>query len=291
MSAAPDLLDQLTEPEPVPSPASDRTITADLMARLERHYLPPQPMPGGVFVTEVGENGAWGASSRADALYVGFTSASGRLLVGHEVKASRNDWLAELRKPGKADAWADQCHEWWLVTVPGVVADGELPAGWGLMVPGRSTTRMKVLVPARRHAERRPSWDAVRSIMSRLDTLQRQRLEDVRRTALAEARTVAERNIDERVAAGLRNAGADVERLARYDRIIGSFANETDLAAVAELYRDKANLAEARRYLAGGYVRLNVGQLRRAADQYEQAVAAVFEAADDAEPTLEAGAA
>jgi hypothetical protein len=90
------------------------------------------------------------------------------MLVGHEVKASRSDWLTELANPGKADAWADQCHEWWLITVPGVVRDGELPAGWGLMVPGTSKTRMRVLTPARRHADRQPSWDAIRSVVASL---------------------------------------------------------------------------------------------------------------------------
>ena len=87
---------------------SATATTRDLMARLERHYIPAgRPMPGGVFLPEVGWN-ATGGTSRADALYVGFTSASGRILIGHEVKASRSDWLTELRKPGKADGWADQ---------------------------------------------------------------------------------------------------------------------------------------------------------------------------------------
>ena len=164
-----DTLEELTADEPMTLPASDRTITADLMARLNRHYIKPgQPLPGGVFVPEVGENGGWGSGRRCDAIYVGFTSSSGRMLVGHEVKASRSDWLTELANPGKADAWADQCHEWWLITVPGVVRDGELPAGWGLMVPGTSKTRMRVLTPARRHADRQPSWDAIRSVVASL---------------------------------------------------------------------------------------------------------------------------
>lgn len=268
-----------------------RTITTDVLGRLRRHYLPPQPMPGGVFVTEVGENGAWGASRRCDALYVGFTSSSGRLLIGHEIKATRADWLHELAQPDKADTWADQCHEWWLVTVPGVVADGELPDGWGLMTPGRSRTRMTVVQRARRHPDRTPSWGAVRSIMARLDTLQRQEIQTVQTGALAEARAEATRNIEERVEARLSAAGDDVERLARYDRILGNYLDEDDLAAVARLYRDQANLEQARRHLAGGYVRLNVGQLRRACDEYDQAVAAVLDAAPTEGLTLEAGAA
>ncbi|RHA38702.1 hypothetical protein [Cellulomonas rhizosphaerae] len=164
------VLDDLETPK-----ASDRTITEDLMARLQRHYIKPSaPLPGGVFLPEVGWNGGV-HPSRCDALFIGFTGSSGRMLVGHEVKASRSDWLNELSKPGKADAWADQCHEWWLVTAPGIVHPGELPAGWGHMVPGPSRTRMRVVTPARRRPDTHsPSWDATRSIIARLDTLQSQ---------------------------------------------------------------------------------------------------------------------
>lgn len=161
----------------------DRSRTEDLMGRLERHYIVPNDeYDGGIFVPECGRNGAWsgGSASRCDALHVGFTSASGRVLTGHEVKVTRSDWLAELRKVGKADTWADQCHRWFLVVpTADIVQPGELPHGWGLMVPG-SRTRMKILVePVTREVT--PSWDAVRSIMARLDTLQREKLAEVNR--------------------------------------------------------------------------------------------------------------
>ena len=150
---------------------SDRETTANLMGLLERHYLRPSDrLPAGVFLPEVGWNG-YDQSSRCDALFIGFTSASGRLLVGHEVKASRADWLRELAKPGKADGWADQCHQWWLVTAPGVVQAGELPEGWGLMVPG-PRTRMKIITAATTRNVT-PSWDVSRSIVARLNTIHR----------------------------------------------------------------------------------------------------------------------
>lgn len=75
--------------------------TDGLLERLERHYIKPgEPLAGGVFLPEVGING--GGSSRCDAIYVGFTSTSGRMLVGHELKVSRADWRRELDQPGKA---------------------------------------------------------------------------------------------------------------------------------------------------------------------------------------------
>lgn len=168
--------------------------TGELLERLQRHYIKPGAVPaGGIFLPEVGWNG--GGTSRADALFIGFTGTSGQMLVGHELKVSRSDWLAELSSPGKADQWAENCHEWWVVTIPGVVHEGELPPGWGLMTPGRSKTRMQIVKPAPRYLDRQPSWDATRSIMARLDTLQSARLDSVR----SEARRTAQDSIDERV--------------------------------------------------------------------------------------------
>jgi hypothetical protein len=163
--------------------------TAELLARLQRHYIKPgEPLPGGVFLPEVGWNGQ-GGFRRCDALYVGFTSSSGRILVGHELKVSRADWLHELDEREKADQWADQCHEWWLVVGdPTIVRDGELPAGWGLMVPGRSKTRLEIKhKPDRKPLTHQPGWHAVRSLIARQDTLRAHAISDVKMTARAEA--------------------------------------------------------------------------------------------------------
>lgn len=175
---------------------SDRDTTRDLMARLERHYIKPgEQFPGGIFVPECGRNGSTG--SRVDALYVGFTSTSGRILIGHEVKASRADWRKELDTVGKADQWADDCHAWYIVAPSTeIVPPEELPAEWGLMVPNpRTTTRMQVVVKATVHKDRRPSWATVRSIMARQDTLRAGVISRVRSEALDKARAeLAERN-------------------------------------------------------------------------------------------------
>ncbi|WP_235717008.1 hypothetical protein [Mycolicibacterium goodii] len=175
--------------------------TADLLALLKRHYIKPgAPLPGGIFLPEVGWNG--GSGGGCDAIYVGFTSTSGRILVGHELKVSRADWLNELNKPGKADAWADQCHEWWLVVSdPAVVHEGELPAHWGLMVPGTSKTRMRVITRAVRKnpAVHTPSWNAVRSIMARQDTLRANAIQNAKNDAYRDATAEVEERVERRV--------------------------------------------------------------------------------------------
>ncbi|MBD8019360.1 hypothetical protein [Brevibacterium gallinarum] len=161
---------------------SNGKLTAGAMVdMLRRHYIPesskPYIRPGGVFAAEVGMNGSWGGpgSRRCDALYAGFTSASGRILIGHEVKISRSDWRAELAQTDKADAWADACHAWYIVAPStDVVPVEELPEGWGLMLPParkngkRMTIKVKAHVKSDEHA---PAWWAVRSLMARLDTL------------------------------------------------------------------------------------------------------------------------
>lgn len=269
------LLDSLETPK-----VSDRATTDDLMARLRRHYIKPgQPLPGGVFIPEVGWNGGVHAS-RADAIYVGFTGTSGRLLVGHEVKASRSDWLNELNKPGKADAWADQCHEWWLVTPRDIVRDGELPDGWGHMVPGRSKTRMDILVRARRHHDRQPSWDATRSLIARQDTLRSGAIYDAQAKARDDAHREVAELAEQEIARRIRtmpDAVALQERLARIEKALGGQIVEDDpdrwyvrrrgftdvaLADVAELLRLHGRLTEAAQQLVGRYSPAPVARLR-----------------------------
>lgn len=158
---------------------SEKTNSTAMYRMLERHYIDPKAeLPGGVLLDEVTMGGQGGR--RADALYVGFTAASGRRLVGHEIKVSRSDWLAELRSP-KADAWADQCHAWYVVAPAGLVPVNELPEGWGLMEPPAraNSTRMHVLRPARVHADRQPSWETTRSLLSRMDTQRAGRVRQV----------------------------------------------------------------------------------------------------------------
>lgn len=156
--------------------ASKLTAAAMLEMLRAHHGLtgPAEQWAGGSLVPEVSANGPFGDGRRADAVYIGYTAASGRCLIGYEIKTSRADWRREIaRAANKADQWADQCHEWWIVvTDPTIVKDGELPEGWGLMSPPAGGDHlMTVHVRAARKRDHHPSWDAVRSIMSRQETL------------------------------------------------------------------------------------------------------------------------
>lgn len=271
---------------------SDRTRTADLLARLRRHYIKPSDaLPGGIFVPECGLNGSTG--SRVDALYVGFTSSSGRMLVGHELKVSRADWRHELDKPGKADTWADECHAWYVVAPDtSIVPPEELPPGWGLMVINpRTTTRLTTVVKAEVHLERTPSWRVVRSIMARQDTLraqaiadaQRQALEDARKRAEEEQRLRAQHAGDRRLTAEERQR---LDLLDRLENVAGyrldsfTFGDEEDTKVTPERLAAAIGICRAAGDL-GQMPRFQRDQLVRALDQARAGVDVLAQAIDE----------
>ncbi len=179
------------------------STTSDLLDQLEAHYLKPGDQPGGMFVREVGVNGSFGASSRCDAIYVGFTSTSGRSMVGHEVKASRADWLHELAREGKADLWHDACHQWYVVAPStSIVKPDELPMTWGLMVPKKRVRRFQIVKRAAViHDQFEPPWWAVRSVMARWDTIAANRIRQEVATQVRAHTEVYERRREESAAA------------------------------------------------------------------------------------------
>jgi hypothetical protein len=205
----------------------------DLLARLQRHYIKPgADLPGGVFVPEVGINGA--TQSRCDAIYVGFTSTSGRRLVGHELKVSRSDWQHELDQAGKADFWHDNTHQWYVVAPVGIVDPETLPAGWGLMVPSaRTTTRMTVVVKA---ADRDvvPSWRAVRSIIARQDTLRAGAIHQARMKARDDAQAQIDKARRDLDASTVASVSPQAQRLANLIAKIDAAGRESGWLTVAD---------------------------------------------------------
>lgn len=122
----------------------------DMLGMLRRHYLPEGKPPGGIFAPEIqSPDGV----RRADLIWQGVTAGSGYRLIGHEVKVTRSDVLAELADPAKSDPWQRFCHEWWLVVLHPSLVDGlELPPTWGVMAPpsGRRTRSMTIVNKAPR---------------------------------------------------------------------------------------------------------------------------------------------
>lgn len=90
--------------------------------------------------------GGWrGGHAERVADYVVWDTYGQAQLIGQEIKVSRADWLSELRSPEKAEAWRRYCHQWYLVVPDESIVRGDLPEGWGLMVPD-STGKLRIRV-------------------------------------------------------------------------------------------------------------------------------------------------
>ena len=108
------------------------------------------PAPAWAFFAQV-RNGT-GYSRRttrtADAVAMSLWPSRGLELHGFEIKTSRSDWLRELEDPEKAEAICAYCDRWWIVIGDAkIVAPGELPPTWGLLVPNGPGLLAKVEAP------------------------------------------------------------------------------------------------------------------------------------------------
>lgn len=92
----------------------------------------------------------------ADAIAIGTYPSRGMPIIGFEFKASRNDWMNELKDPSKADEIAQYCDNWYLVvTDKKIVMPGELPVNWGLLAPF-GEERLKCMVEAKKLEDSKP---------------------------------------------------------------------------------------------------------------------------------------
>lgn len=125
--------------------------TAELRALLRRKF------PAGQYamLDEVRDAAGFDASRSMDVIVVGLWPSRGLDVQGMELKASRGDWLRELKRPEKAEAFVGYCDYWWVVSGDaGMVRVDELPPAWGLMTPyGRG---LKVIRPAPKLAQPKP---------------------------------------------------------------------------------------------------------------------------------------
>lgn len=171
--------------------------TAELLARLHDHFIKPgETWAGAVCLTEVT---APGGSRRADLVHVGLWNSRGAGAIDVcELKTSRSDFRRELESPAKAEAWWPFCNRFWIVS-PGehITPPGELPPGWGLMVPKPGSRRFRVVVkPAEHEAKLSPALlvTLLKSTeTTRINALHRQQreLQDQHSSELTKARREA----------------------------------------------------------------------------------------------------
>jgi hypothetical protein len=110
-----------------------KPINADKLRALLRKKYPADQY---AMLYEVRDAAGFSANRSADAIVIGLWPSRGCLIEGMELKISRSDWLRELKKPEKAEAFFEFCDRWWVIaSTPDIVRLEELPPTWGLMVP------------------------------------------------------------------------------------------------------------------------------------------------------------
>lgn len=112
----------------------------DLVERIAARFCAPE----WAFLTDVrNTTGFRNFSGTADALALNLWPNRGMELHGFEAKASREDWLREMKKPDKAESICQYCDCWWLVVSDvSFVREGELPRPWGMMIPFSKTLKI-----------------------------------------------------------------------------------------------------------------------------------------------------
>lgn len=128
-------------------PLEDRKpVTAeDLRALLRRKF----PADQFAMLYEVRDAAGFHANRSADVVMVGLWPSRGCQVEGMEIKVSRGDWLRELARPEKGEAFVKFCDRWWVVAAnDDIVEDHELPKAWGLMIAGGRGLKIAKAAPA-----------------------------------------------------------------------------------------------------------------------------------------------
>jgi hypothetical protein len=119
--------------------------SSDLCDALRKHY---DAREWALLFNVRNTTGASSAVRCADAVAMNLWPSRGLEVHGFELKVSRSDWLAEKKRPEKAEAIAGYCDRWWLVVSDeAIVQLGELPPTWGLLHIVRGRLVVKVEAP------------------------------------------------------------------------------------------------------------------------------------------------
>jgi len=100
----------------------------DVFGILRKRY----PESEYALMQEVSNDAGFNRSRSADYIVMNLWPSRGLALLGFEQKASRSDWLSELKKPEKAESIFKYCDYWYLITTEeGIAKLEEIPETWG----------------------------------------------------------------------------------------------------------------------------------------------------------------
>lgn len=202
--------------------AAPKATEAELLALLSQRYgRNGGNGPAYAFIPKVRSGAGHEAKRTVDAIAMGLWRSRGLYLEGFEIKSARSDWLRELEDPSKAEAVARYCDRFWLVVSDvAIVAEGELPPGWGLLaLRGRN-------LAAKREA---PLLDPEPIDRSFLAALLRAACRTGEQGSPDTALAVEQALITER-AANERTLRQLLDRAERAEAVIASFETETGIS-------------------------------------------------------------
>jgi hypothetical protein len=203
-----DLLTQVEKPK------SAAITTGEIMVAMRERYCAPEF----AFFEEVGDSGS---SSRvyADGVAMNMWASRGYALTGFEVKASRSDWLRELKQPEKAEPIITKCDFWYLVAPDDVYKPDEVPVSWGIISFKDGQLREKRKAPK---LEPKPITRAFVSQMFRRSHEKEERdISHQVAKALEADRAAMKKRIEQEVQSQTRLLRQDGEKWAAFCREIG----------------------------------------------------------------------
>jgi len=229
--------------------------TASIKAAMRARYCAPE----WALMYEVGN--ATGSQQRrwADAVAMNLYPSRGLEIHGFEFKASRSDWTRELKNPDKSGPVQQYCDRWWVVTLPDIVREGELPPTWGLLVLQPSGQLRQVVAAPKLEAEP-PGRPFIAAMLRRASEVDASEVQAAVEVQMKDLRERNERDIEQRVRYKTRKADEALEAIATFEAASGISLRNFNAAAIGA----------AARYVHSAGVMSSYGGLRSIAEQARQ---------------------
>jgi hypothetical protein len=218
----------------------------------------------------------------ADAIAMNLFPSRGLRLHGFEFKASRSDWMRELKDPAKSVPIQRYCDHWWIVALPDIVRADELPPNWGLYVLKGSGLHAIVKAPQLERDPIDPPFLA--ALLRRAHEFAGRELNEEMKKHTAEAEARMEARLEERVQWRTRELKQYKEALDAFEAAAGFKLETWDAANLGAAARMIGKLGITGSYLTAQSI---ADSARRFADRVETALA---EAGVRPEDDLEAAA-
>ncbi len=106
---------------------------SELQGALETRYARPH----WILMTEVKNKTGFDWTRSADAVAFGLYSSRGYEIHIFECKASRADFMSEMRDPSKSEEMVQQADRFYIVAPKGILKSKDLPVDWGLITVAR----------------------------------------------------------------------------------------------------------------------------------------------------------